>query len=154
MPVTAQDDYLFLEDVFIQRIKDEVGGLAAVQGLPDLQSLDDQTAQSPSVYVIYLGDVVPQGVTAQGASKRLQRVDQRWGVVLSISVADAADDGVAARRIAGPLLAQLIDALTGWQPEGVTQNICRAPGSVPAQYENGLYLFPVVFSATIYSPNK
>lgn len=154
MPVTADDDYLFLEDAFIQRIKSEVAGLANVEGMPDLQSLGDQIPQSPAVYVIYLGDAVPQGVTAQGASKAVQKVEQRWGLVLGINVADSTGDGVAARRAAGPLLSQLIMAITGWHPEGIATPITRAPGATPAQYNDGLYFFPVVFSATIYYPKR
>jgi hypothetical protein len=147
-------DYLFLEDLFIERIRNEVTGLADVKGIPDLQVLDDQTQNSPTVYVVYLGDGVVPGPEGQGGLKKVQVTKQYWAVVLSVQTADAGNDGEAARREAGPLLGQLMVALQGWKPANDVDALSRAERQALAAYKNGAFYFPIVFYTTFVFPRQ
>ena len=147
-------DYLFLEDLFIQRVRDEVSGLADVKGLPDLQSLDELAMATPSVYVIYLGDGVVPGPAGQGGQKKVQVTKQYWAFVLHVKTADASNQGEAARREAGPLLGKMMVALQGWKPADDVDALCRAERQAPATYRDGDGFFPIIFSTTFVFPRK
>lgn len=145
-------DYLFLEPLLVERIRAEVPGLAAVSGLPDLSTLDDQSQVSPSVYVIYLGDQVGTGAQAQGGARAIQTVAQHWAAVLTVYYADAQGDGEGARRLAGPLLGRLLKALTGWKPSADVDALARSSQVAQVSYRNGYFYFPLVFTARFVYP--
>lgn len=145
-------DYLFLEEIFIQRVREKVPGLAEVKGLPDLQALDEGVIASPSVVVVYLGDGVVPGAAGQGGGKKVQLTKQYWAFVLCINNADASNDGEAARREAGPLIGKMLLALQGWVPADDVDALCRSERTTPAQYVNGLAMFPFVFQTTFVFP--
>ncbi|HTF96502.1 MAG TPA: hypothetical protein VL995_10240 [Cellvibrio sp.] len=149
-----EHDYLFLEDLFIQHIRNEVTGLVDVKGLPDLQVLEDQTQASPMVYVIYLGDGVLPGPQGHGGMKKVQVVKQYWAFVLSVQTADAVNDGEAARREAGPILGNLMVALQGWKPADDVDPMARAERSAPVVYRDGCFYFPLVFYTTFVFPRQ
>ncbi|RUI34546.1 hypothetical protein [Pseudomonas aeruginosa] len=145
-------DYLFLEPLLVERIQAEVPGLANVSGLPDLATLEELSQVSPCVYVIYLGDEIGAGADHQGGSRAIQTVTQHWAAVLTVYYADAQGDGEGARREAGPLLGQLIKALTGWVPEQGVGPLARSPQASPVSYSNGYFYFPLVFTARFVYP--
>lgn len=146
-------DYLFLEEVFIQRIRDKVTGLLFVGGIPDVQVLEDQQQYSPAVYVIYLGDAIGTGAASRGGpGSRVQKVEQHWAFVLALTAADATGTGEQARRQAGPLLGQLIEAITGWQPTPDTAALQRAARQAPVSYSDGYFYYPLVFTTTFMFP--
>ncbi|HHM6772740.1 TPA: phage tail terminator protein [Pseudomonas aeruginosa] len=145
-------DYLFLEQLLVDRIQAEVPGLAGVEGLPDLATLGDQSQASPCVYVIYLGDQIDTGASAQGGSRGVQFVVQHWAAVLTVYYADAQGDGQGARRLAGPLLGRLLKALTGWVPALDVAALARSPQAAQVGYANGYFYFPLVFTARFVYP--
>lgn len=145
-------DYLFLEDLFIERIKEKVSGLKTVEGLPDLQAVDLEVQSAPAVHVIYLGDAILGGPAGQGGAKKVQMVQQFWAVVLSVYSTDPNGRGKTARKAAGPLLGELINALTGWVPAPGTAPLSRAPKQAPVQYNNSLLMFPIVFTTDFVYP--
>lgn len=145
-------DYLFLEDLFIARIKDTVPGLKTVDGLPDLQAVTDEADAAPAAYVIYLGDSTPSGPSNQGGEKKVQLVKQYWAVVLTVYTADPNGRGSAARKEAGPLLGKIINSLTGWEPASGVSKLTRAPKQAPAQYSNSLLMFPLIFTTDFVYP--
>lgn len=145
-------DYLYLEQLIIDRVRDQVQGLTDVLGIPDLASLDEERQIAPAVYVIYLGDEVGTGVQHQGGRGAIQTVTQNWAVVLTVYYADARGDGHGARREAGPLLGSLLQALSGWVPDGATAPMKRAPQQAPVAYANGYFYYPLVFQASFVYP--
>lgn len=147
-------DYLFLEELFIDRLKDQVDGLLHVGGLPDLQSVADQEQYSPSVYVIYLGDSISTSSSARGSGLSAQKVIQHWAFVLALNTADPTSYGEQARRLAGPYLGKIIQALTGWQPAQDVETLTRASRQAPVRYENGFFYYPLVFTTGFMFPRR
>ena len=145
-------DYLFLEELFIARIRESVPGLADVKGIPDLQLLADQTPASPAAYVVYLGDGVVPGAQGHGGLKKVQLTKQFWAVVLGVQTADAEDSGGAARREAGPLLGKLLKELQGWEPAEDVDALARAPRQATTTWSNGVLYFPIVFYTSFMFP--
>lgn len=145
-------DYLFLETLLVERIRAEVPGLQDVSGIPDLATLDEQRQGSPCVYVVYLGDEIGTGASHQGGSRAIQTVTQHWAAVLTLYYADAQGDGQGAWREAGPLLGQLLKALTGWVPDQGVSPLARSPQASPVSYSNGFFYFPLVFTANFVFP--
>lgn len=145
-------DYLFLEDLFIARIKEKVLGLKTVDGLPDLQAVDLEVEAAPAVYVVYLGDAISGGPAGHGGDKKVQVVNQYWAAVLSVYAADPNGRGSVARREAGPLLGKLIDALSGWVPAPGVSPLSRAPKQAPVQYSSSLLMFPIIFKTDFVYP--
>lgn len=146
------DDYLFLEPLLIERIKAQVSGLAEVVAVPDLVSLEEDSQSSPSVYLVYLGDEIGSGAAHQGGLRKIQAVTQNWAAVLHVYYADATGRGEGARLEAGPLLGQLLTALTGWIPDGCSTPLARTPKQAPVTYSNGHFYYPLVFATSFVYP--
>ncbi|MFT0211829.1 hypothetical protein VQ643_04335 [Pseudomonas sp. F1_0610] len=147
------DDYLFLEDLLIARIQQQVPELT-VQGIADLADVDQSALSTPSAFVVYLGDWVPQGASHQGGQKTIQTVTQNWAVVLCVSYGDSAGDGYGARRLAGPYLGQLLATLTGWKPAQDVAPLVRAAQQAPTDYIDGYFYYPLVFQANFVYPRS
>lgn len=145
-------DYLFLGPLIIARITAEVTGLQKIQGAPDLDFVAQEKSYSPSASVIYLGDSVATNAGGQGGERKIQSVQQFWSVVLGVTVADSNGDGEEARAEAGPLLGQLINKLTGWQPSPDTKPLARSARQTPAVYHDGFFYYPLIFSTTFVFP--
>lgn len=145
-------DYLYLEQLIIDRIRNEVDGLVEVAGIPDLASVEAERQKTPAVYVIYLGDDTSTGPQHQGGRGAVQTVTQNWAVVLTVYYADARGTGEGARRLAGPLLGALLRSLSGWVPDGATAPMKRAPQQAPVAYANGYFYYPLVFQASFVYP--
>lgn len=146
------DDYLFLEDLLVTRIQEQVAGLAIVEGIADLASVDQASIGTPAVFVVYLGDEIAQGAAHQGGSRAIQTVTQNWAVVLCVSYGDSTGDGYGARRIAGPLLGELLKACTGWTPDAGVKPLSRAALQAPVSYDDGVFYYPLVFQANFVYP--
>lgn len=138
-------DYLALEPLFVARVLDQVPGLKAVQGVPDLATVSEKQQVTPAVYVIYLGD--QPGSDDDTVS---QLTTQLWAVVLAVHYADADGSGAGARRIAGPLLGQLLKrgVLRKWVPRPDVKALRRLQTNTPAEYADGYGYFPLVFAAS------
>lgn len=146
------DNYLFLEEPIIDRIKSEVTGLKTVAARTDLASLAGDRQIVPAVYVIYLGDELVDGVSHQGMRKLVQTVTQSWAAVLTVNPADAGKEGKQARLQAGTLLAQLITALSGWKPNDAVTPFYRAAGRTAATYLDGYFYYPLIFQTNFVFP--
>jgi hypothetical protein len=145
----ADFDYLALEPLLVARLRAEVSGVKAVQGLSDLASLSSKQQITPAIYVIYLGDIVGN------VSGNAQPTDQVWAVVPTVYYADAGDTGEGARRIAGPLITRTLGALGNWRPRLDMKPLKRMQSSTPAEYDAGFGYFPLLFtSGFVFIPNR
>jgi len=145
-------DYLFLEPLLIERVRAEVAGLALVGGVPDLASVAERQQLSPAVYLIYLGDELGTGPKAQGGLGQVQTVSQLWAAVLALYCADPNGEGSGARREAGPLLGQLLNALTGWTARADVTPLTRRQGPSEVAYADGYFYYPLVFQTSFVFP--
>lgn len=146
------NNYLFLEELLINRVKAEVTGLKTVKGIPELASVAEEAQIVPAVYIIYLGDEIAEGANQQGARMNTQLVTQHWAAVLATNPADTYKTGAIARRQAGQLIAHLLKVLTGWIPAQGCQPMRRAAGRVEGVYINGFYYLPFIFKTAFIFP--
>jgi hypothetical protein len=143
--ITLSTDYLAAGALIEARIRarvpvKRVEELATLYDMLDSDSLDALTSGLlPAAFVGYDGDQ-PGDVTEDG---RMQVVGQRWLVVLVVANARNADTGRGVARAAGPLLLDLVRALTGWQPEGFSELIRQVPPR--PGYRAGVGFYPLTF---------
>jgi len=146
------DNYLFLEELLIKRINDQVQGLKFVGSAPDIDAVKQQRQKVPAAYVIYLGDDIVSDVTHQGGNRVVQKLVQNWAIVLTVNQADSMANGAAARRQTGELLGSLIKKLTGWAPvEGVTP-LKRAAGRSATFVIGSFLYYPLIFQTSFIFP--
>lgn len=140
-------DYLAAGPLIEQRIQDATN-LQRVKGVGDLTAwLDDEveftkqlSGKLPAAFVGYDGELIGD-MTGSGSD---YVVAQRWLVVLAVGNLRNADTHQGVVDAAGPLLMQLVQALSGWKPAGFTELIRQAaprPG-----YRAGVGFFPLVFA--------
>lgn len=144
--VASVTDYLFMEPLLVERVKISVPALRGVFTAPDLAALAEKMQHTPAAHVIYVGDETSAGAGDQGTMGRTQIVTQLWAVVIAVYYADALDTGFGARRLAGPLIAELMRGLSGWTPEHNVRALTRGH-PVQAHYANGYGYYPFVFRA-------
>lgn len=151
MSIELGPDYLALGPLLMQRVRDAVPGIHRVEELANLyDALDAEdglgsltSRQMPAVFVGYDGDL--PGPSAGGGASHV--AVQRWLVVLAVTNARRADTGAGVLRDAGPLLAELLGALAGWEPEGhlmLSRESAPRPG-----YRAGVGFFPMMFSTAV-----
>ncbi|MFN3881933.1 MAG: hypothetical protein ACK4L8_10955 [Nitrincola lacisaponensis] len=95
------DDYLAAESELVALLEDKVGELRKVYTSVDLAELKQRSQVTPAAHVIYWGDT--PALAAQGGA--IGHVTQTWIVVLAVNLRN--------KDAAGPLLAQMIKALSG-----------------------------------------
>lgn len=148
---TQPSDYLAAGPLIQARIRDLVRDIQRVDELADL--LDQLNAENglgnltsgkmPAAFVGYDGDA-PGDVAGDGIGHVRQ---QSWMVVLAVASARRQDTGAGVLRSAGPLLTQLIRALSGYAPEGFLPLIPQ-PAPRPG-YRDGVGFFPLSFSTAV-----
>ncbi|MFZ6775801.1 phage tail terminator protein [Undibacterium sp. Ji83W] len=142
----AIEDYLFIEQPLIARIKEKMPGLQGVYACANLADLATQQQITPAAHVIYVGDETGTTSRDQGNLGKVQVVTQLWAVILAVYDADPINTGEGARRLAGPLIASLLRAVSGWKPDDTVKPLVRGR-PVPPHYANGYGYYPFVFKA-------
>lgn len=144
--MTARDDYLFLEPLLVERVREAVPDLQAVLTADSLAKIHDHTQYAQAAHVIYLRDEDGQGAANQGTMGKTQNVIQLWAVVIAVHYAAPDASGAGSRRMAGPLISQMLRGLSGWTPSGTMAALKRGPTLQPS-YINGRGFFPFTFRA-------
>lgn len=149
--MTAPVNFLAAEPAIIQRVKDQVAGLAGVMSAMDLLQVKDWSQIAPAVHVIFGG----VSVKSDADNPLLIKVVQQWVLWLLVRNVSAGRATEAARGEAGPYLAQIIAALHGWRPiaQGQVLVLASSPSPVTARTKDdkfsGGMLFPLVFNLPI-----
>lgn len=139
-------DHLAAGPLFIARIRETVSDLADVLPARDLAGLTESTLRSPTVFVIYDGDVL-----ADSAGRgQAQMVRQRWLVVLALRHARQGDGGAALGAEAGPLLTALLAALSGWTPSTDHRPLVRVAAPRPG-YSPAFAYYPLAFETAFHT---
>ena len=100
------DNFLAAEPLLIERLRAVLPSNVHVLSAADLAGVAAGQQPTPAVHVLYTGYQVADTRTAAAAA-----VDQQWlTVVVTRNVADI-EQGFHARQQAGPLAAQVMDAL-------------------------------------------
>jgi hypothetical protein len=135
-------DYLFVGSRIEARLKAEVSGLA-VRSIELLAQATEANVRTLDAFVLYEKDLFTDAA-GRGAS---QLVDQVWTVLLAVRSASQVD-ATARNRQAGPYLASIHKALSGWTPEGAMRALKRINGR-EARYGGNTALYPLTFSITL-----
>lgn len=147
------DNWMAAEPLIIARLRATLPPEVHVLSAADLAAVADGDQPTPAVHVLYLGYQV-----ADSRTGALAAVDQQWLTVIHTrNVADI-EQGFHARQQAGPLAAQVMDALyrhrlkdAQGQPIG-TSPLRLAPAPAAGYRDGDFYLplgwiCPVIFGS-------
>ena len=98
----------------------------------------------PVVFVYWAGDETIES-SGEGTTEIVQ---QRWGVLLCVQNVATPNDPGSFHAEAGPLLSQLRQALSGWQPDEALLPLQRVRASQPPFYTPVRGFFPLEFLIT------
>jgi hypothetical protein len=141
----ADENYFACEGAIVDRLKAQLTG-AEIQGAPNFETVEEWSCNPPAVFVVPGGDLIDE----QQGRGRENIVRQRW---LAICVARNLRNGAmgdAARKDCGALVAKVLAALQGWQPEPTDgpakayTPLERVTGDAPV-FLNGMFWFPLAF---------
>lgn len=138
-------NYLAAEALLIERLHATVSGVRKIYSAAELAGVEEQAQTTPALHVVYSGDVLDDSA----ARGRGQVVAQEWLVVTAVRNARDQQGGVAAREDAGPLLTQVIEALSGWSPGPGFDPLRRINAPRPAYRPGGYAYFPLGFSTKV-----
>jgi len=122
------------EPLIVARLQDKLDIQVAAEA--DLESGAASRQVAPRVDVIFTGFTVPE--QRQDAA----RIELRWMLAVAVRTARGA---VAARRTAGPLIAETLVALLGWRPDADHAPIRIQPAGAPLYAADWCY-FPLLIS--------
>lgn len=142
------ENYLAIEGALIERLKAEVPDFDAVLGMADLASMQESGQPTPAAHIIYDGDTLPSGVNASAGKGAMQKVVQRWLVVVAVNNVRDTRGGTDTRADAGVLISQTLKALSGWQPLPGSRELVRVNAPKPG-FNAGFGYFPLAFEAVI-----
>jgi len=145
------EDWLHVGAQMVERIGMELeDDIRQVRLAAALEEINDAAPAAPAVWVVWAGDRIVEGAgPGQGAA---QAIDQQWIVALLVRSARDAASGSGVIHAAGPLLARILAALMGWQPQG-----CRALRRIEAprpSYVAGAGVYPLAFAARLIPVNQ
>ena len=140
-------NYFEAEEAIVQRIRESVPELKDVLTPFSVGDMVESSQPSPSVHVIYAGDVVT-GNEAGHSTRRV--IDQRWLVVLAVRTPKAQlQHTTEIRTLAGPRVPKVLGCLQGWAPVSWMRPLGRASGGPSAGYSSSFAYFPFMFEGRI-----
>jgi len=144
--MSLPEDWLAVGSEIVARLESALAGdVRQVRLAAALEEIGESAPASPAVWVAWGGDRVIDGAgPGQGAA---QAIDQEWIVALLVRSAKDAASGAGVSLAAGPLLARILSALMGWQPEGV-RALRRIDAPRPS-YVAGTGVYPLAFVARL-----
>lgn len=149
------ENYFDAENAIVERLRDRVDGIQKIYTPFDLSGVIESSQASPSLHVVYSGDVIT-GVQVSGTSQTSvvgrgqgRTVDQRWLIVLAVRTAAAQLQQTSEiRKLAGAKIPAILDALQGWQPVEWMRPLSRVSGP-PAGYSSSFAYFPFLFEGRV-----
>jgi phage gp37-like protein len=148
--MSLREDWLSVGAQIVERLQGELAGeLRQVRLAAAIEEIGDASPASPAVWVAWGGDRIVEGAgPGQGAA---QAIDQTWIVALLVRSAKEAASGAGAAEKAGPLIARILAALMGWQPDG-SRALRRVEAPRPT-YAAGTGVYPLAFAARLIPTN-
>jgi len=137
-------------------IADRVRGISAlrvVSPITDLSRLTTGQAVDvfPAGHIAYLGDRITANDAGARGHGSVQVVDQIWMVIIAVAHYSGGVNPAPMQAAAGPIIAQVLALLGGWQPPLTNvRPLIRIPGPA-ASYPTGRALYPLTYSARIIS---
>ncbi len=134
------DDFLALETLLRDRIEAVIPELSGNVRL--VNNPDDIIQRAPSVVAW-----IAPGITHMEADRSGRALDcqQRWSVTLTLRNTSQLVDKHGVRQKAGPIIAKLLSALSGWHP-GSPYSLLRAVTPPTGPFvEDGVFFYPLEF---------
>lgn len=136
-------DHLALGQLIVAQLKTQISDVRQIVQRGELSDVTSGEQVSPSLYVIYVRDVIP----GDGQSMEAQdHILQQWMVVVAYQ--GGADQMLAK---AGELLAKARAALLGWTPDSGLYDPLQASTPPAAVYVSDWGYFPLLFTADFYA---
>jgi len=135
------NDWLAIGPAIVERLRERAKSFADVRTAVSIEAAVEQTPRYPAAWVIWRGDTVIESPAALA----LQQADQQWLVL--VAVRDLRDQATGAGVVesAGPLLGEVISALTGFVPPSPSMRLMRASVQDAPGAMNGVGFFPLAF---------
>jgi hypothetical protein len=145
--VDPVSDFFAAELPLLERLKAKVPTAATVVSGVDMAGLQKMPFALPAIYVMFN----EYRVTQQQILTGKVQVEEVWLIVVAARNLVTAQTGLTARQEAGPLLAQIIQAISGWMPE---DSLYESPfkliqGAPRWWYHDGLLHYPLAFSILV-----
>jgi len=148
-------DYFGAEEAILARLKELVTEVKPAHVMTPFSVADmmESSQPSPSLHVIYAGDIVANAGNAAPGERRpgqtRQPIDQRWLIILAVRSAKAQlQDTAEIRSKAGVIIPKVLDALQGWAPVEWMRPLSRVGGPA-AGYSSSFAYFPFMFEGRI-----
>ncbi|MBF0116464.1 MAG: hypothetical protein HQM04_15660 [Magnetococcales bacterium] len=131
------DDYLAAEPLIVARLKDQLLSNITIQSTWGMSKLQENFDTPPAVLIL-LEEDRPGEVNLAGTA---QKIEQVWTCI--VVVKDAENE-------AGPLISQVLQAMSGWQPDGETFSpFRRVKSGFSHDYSpSTAFYFPLAFSTS------
>lgn len=142
------EDWFAAEAPIVARLREQVPGLALVEGVRDVGEVTDSMLQRslPAAVVMYYGDAEIEPVEDSAG----EVVTQHWLVMLYTASARTPTTGADARAEAGALIPAIRAALAGWRPGPDFAPLRRRTFRLPPKYSARRFEFPLLFTTTFY----
>jgi len=138
--MTGIDDFLALETLLRDRIESTIPELSGNVRL--VNDPDDIIQRAPSA-----GAWIAPSITQMETDRSGRALDclQRWSVTLTMRNTSQLVDKNGVRQKAGPIIARLLSAVSGWHP-GSPYSLLRAVTPPTGPFvENGVFFYPLEF---------
>jgi phage gp37-like protein len=139
-------NYLAAEEAIIARLQAEVDGLRGVFGAMDQAAILKQSQGGAAVYVVWAGDTIPRDDTDGG-----QVVRQQWLICVHVHNPRDQVTGGEARKDAGTIITEVLEALTDWSPGDGFSVFHRITAPRPRYAKGGHGYFYLTFETTLVS---
>lgn len=133
-----QPTFLGAEALIAARLKERLPKHVRVLCLADVAGAQESELPVPSVRVVY------DGYRISDENWSTTTFEQTYVVVVAVKNVRNLRDGSGAREEASPLIDDVIDALTGFQPEGYAP--LTATNTVKPGYVDGRGYYPLAFT--------
>lgn len=143
MSALSAAHFLALEQILIERLRALLPAHVHVLSAADLAAVTEATQSTPAVHVLYRN-------YRPGTPKPAGRVEttQDWLTVVAVRNLRSLASGDQVRDAAGPLLAQVVDALDRYQPGAGFGSLALADAP-PAGYSAGHGYFPLGWRVSV-----
>lgn len=133
-------DYFDAAGALRARLIERLPQVRSVRTASGLAEVAHLTPDAPALILCWDGDT---GLSDNGC---LHTVEQRWIVAVAVRSARDTAGGSGVIEAAGPLVADVIDALAGWKPAIPGAGRLRRIDAPRPGFDAGYGLFPLAFS--------
>jgi hypothetical protein len=142
--LASQRDYLFMQPLIAQRLRDQIPGLLAY-GVQSMDQILATELREPVCFVLWDGERF-KDVGRSGGSTI---ATQRWAVMLAVANATQDAQDAPLNNQAGPLLAQIHTALAGCEVEQIPGRALRRVNGRTPIYSANAGVYPLTFEIDI-----